>query len=99
MPKPKYVLSAAAKADIKAIAQYTVEHFGKQQSISYSKAMALEIGKIVRNPERGRRYLPIKNKMLFRHRFKLHVIFYYLRQDDIVIVRVLGNKMDYQKHL
>lgn len=99
MPKNKYVISAKARADFKAIAKYTIEKFGERQSLKYAQCLKAVLNDLSGNPELGRRYVAIKDKMLLRFRYKAHVIFYYKNQNEIFIVRVLGGRMDFLKHL
>jgi|SRR5680860_548170 len=99
MPKTSYVISAKAKSDIKSIAKYTIKEFGERQSLKYAHGLKQALGELADNPELGRRYVAIKNQMLLRYRYKSHVIFYYIDQKEIFIVRVLGGMMDFPKHL
>lgn len=99
MPENKYVLSVKAKSDIKSIAKYTLEKFGENQSLKYAHGLKEILGELAKNPNLGRRYVAVKNKMLLRFRYKSHVLFYYINQDGIFIVRVLGGRMDFPKHL
>lgn len=99
MPKASYVISARAKKDIKSIAQYTIEKFGKSQSLKYAHGLKGILEELADNPDLGRRYMAVKNKMLLRYRYKLHVIFYFIDQNGIFIVRVLGGRMDFPRHL
>lgn len=99
MPGSKYVISAKARADFKAIAKYTIEKFGEGQSLQYARGLKAVLADLSDNPELGRRYVAVKDKMLLRYRYKAHVIFYYKTQHEIFIVRVLGGRMDFPKHL
>jgi toxin ParE1/3/4 len=99
MPANKYIISAEAKADIKGIAKYTIEKFGVGQSLRYAQELENVLVQLTENPELGRRYVAVKDKMLLRHRYKAHVIFYYKVNGDIFIVRVLGGRMDFPRHL
>jgi toxin ParE1/3/4 len=99
MPKSKYVISARAKNYIKSIAMYTLEKFGESQSLKYAHGLKGILGELANNPDLGRRYVAVKNQMLLRFRYKSHVIFYYINQEGIFIVRVLGGMMDFPKHL
>ncbi|WP_136468442.1 type II toxin-antitoxin system RelE/ParE family toxin [Flagellimonas onchidii] len=99
MPKNNYVISAKAKQDIKSIAKYTIENFGETQSLKYASGLRKVMEELVQKPELGRNYVAVKNRMLLRYRFKSHVIFYYKKKKDIFIVRVLGGRMDFPKHL
>jgi len=95
----KYVLSATARTDMKAIAKYTIEKLGETQSLKYAEGLKKILANLAENPKLGRSYVAVKNKMLFRFRYKAHVIFYYETPNEIFIVRVLGGKMDFPKHL
>lgn len=99
MPQNKFVISAKAKADLKAIAKYTIEKFGEGQSLKYAHGLKTILADLGDNPELGKRYVAVKDKMLSRYRYKAHVIFYYVENGKIFIVRVLGGRMDFPKHL
>ncbi len=94
-----YVLSVRAKEDIKHVARFTIKKFGVDQSIKYSKNLETILNNIGLNPELGRPYTPTKRKMLFRYRYKAHMIFYYPTKKGIFVVRVLGGKMDFLRHI
>jgi toxin ParE1/3/4 len=99
MPENNYVISVKAKSDIKSIAKYTIKEFGLSQSLKYANGLKGTLKELADNPELGRRYVAVKNKMLLRYRYKSHVVFYYLESNGIFIVRILGGKMDFPKHL
>lgn len=95
----KYVISVKAKSDIKSIAKYTIEKFGEDQSLKYAQGLKTILADLGDNPNLGKRYVAIKDKMLLRYRYKAHVVFYYKTPSEIFIVRVLGGMMDFPKHL
>src|SRR5690606_14557056 len=99
MPNHKYVISAKAQADIKSIAKYTIRTFGKTQSLKYAQGLKEVLQELASNPELGRRYLAVKNQMLILYRYKSHMIFYYIDDKGIFVVRVLGGKMYFPNHL
>lgn len=99
MPDNKYVISVKARSDIKWIAKYTLKEFGETQSLKYAKGLKEILQELANNPDLGRRYVAVKNQMLLRYRYKSHVVFYYIDGKSIFIVRVLGGKMDFPKHL
>lgn len=99
MQKNKYVISLRAKEDIKSIATYTIKEFGEEQSLKYAQGLKKILDELANNPELGVRYVAVKNRMLLRYRYISHVIFYYIDGNEIFIVRILGGKMDYLKHL
>ncbi|MBD0777859.1 type II toxin-antitoxin system RelE/ParE family toxin [Maribacter sp. ANRC-HE7] len=99
MPKNRCVISVKARSDIKTIAKYTIKEFGERQSLKYAHSLKEVLGELAKNPELGRRYVAVKNQMLLRYRYKSHVVFYYIHSKGIFIVRVLGGKMNFPKHL
>ena len=99
MPKTSFVISVKAMSDIKSIAKFTIKEFGEHQSLKYAHGLKEVLGQLANNPDLGRRYVAVKNRMLLRYRYKSHVIFYYIDPKGIFIVRVLGGMMDFPKHL
>ncbi|WP_175416263.1 type II toxin-antitoxin system RelE/ParE family toxin [Aggregatimonas sangjinii] len=99
MLKSSYVISAKARGDIKSIAKYTIKEFGESQSLKYANGLKDILWELANNPELGRRYVAVKDKMLLRYRYKSHVVFYYIESKGIFIVRILGGRMDFPKHL
>ncbi|MEA1786180.1 type II toxin-antitoxin system RelE/ParE family toxin [Arenibacter sp. GZD96] len=99
MTNNKYVISAKARSDIKAIAKYTLIELGKRQSLKYAHGLKEILQELANNPELGKRYVAVKNQMLFRFRYQSHVVFYYKGQNEIFIVRVLGGMMNFSKHI
>ena len=99
MQRNRYVIGVKAKSDIKSIAKYTVREFGESQSLKYAKGLKEALEELADNPDLGGRYVAVKNQMLLRYRYKSHVVFYYIDGKCIFIVRVLGGKMEFPKHL
>ena len=94
-----YILSAKASVDLRDIADFTITKFGVKQSKIYRNNLAIILNKLGERPEIGREYIAIKNKMILRYRFKAHTIFFYPLEESIFIVRILGNNMNFIKHL
>ena len=94
-----YTLSVSAQSDIFNIARFTIEKFGVNQSLKYAEGLKGILSDLASNPNLGRPYLAAKSNMIFRYRFKAHMIFYYPNASGIFIVRVLGAKMHFPKHL
>ncbi len=97
--KNKYILSLRSKEDLRSIALYTIKKFGVVQSLKYAKGLEKELEFLSKNPNHGKRYLSTSKKMLFKYRYISHVIFYYPTQSGIFIVRVLGGRMNFIKHI
>ncbi len=95
----KHTLSVLVKEDIKGIALYTIEKFGIEQSKKYAKGLTKELVFLSKNPNHGNRYLSTRKKMLFRYRYIFHMIFYYPTATGIFVVRVLGARMKFVKHI
>jgi toxin ParE1/3/4 len=94
-----YTLSVLAAIDLRGIADFTIKKFGVQQSENYRDSFTIIFNKLGKHPEIGREYIAIKNVMVSRYRFKAHTIFFFPLDEKIFIVRVLGNDMNFLKHL
>ena len=99
MPGNNYVISVKARSESKRIAKYTLTEFGTSQSLKYAKSLKKVFGELANSPDLGRRYVAVKNQMLFRYRYKSHVDYYDIDSKPIFKVRVLGGMMDFPKHL
>ena len=91
-------LSNQAASDIGDIARYTIERFGIEQARSYRDSVIACFQSLGENPELGRNIDDIRNGYrCLNHQF--HIIFYKADGPDILIVRVLHNRMDAPQHL
>lgn len=99
MKKNNYILSVKASKDISNIAKFSIETFGVQQANIYRKTLVFAINQLGKTPEIGREYIAIKGQMLSRYRFKGHTIFFYPIDKKIIVIRILGNRMDFINHL
>ncbi len=97
--KTNYTLSVRASNDLKGVADFTIKKFGVKQSEIYRDSFTLILNKLANHPEIGREYIAIKNIMVSRYRFKVHTIFFYPLGEKIFVVRILGNNMNFIKHL
>jgi toxin ParE1/3/4 len=89
----RFELTNKAKEDLKGIARYTQNHWGRKQRLRYLKQLDLAFIQLAKSPDMaadcndiksGYRYIPCGS----------HLIFYKsLNQNDIVIVRVLHKRM------
>ncbi len=94
-----YTLSVRASIDLRGIADFTIKKFGIKQSEIYKDSLTTILNKLGKHPEIGREYIAIKNSMISRYRFKAHIIFFYPLEEKIFVVRILGNNMNFVKHL
>ena len=91
---PGFVLTHAAKADLKAIARYTEETWGRDQRNRYLALLDRSFHEVVANPLLGRDCSDIRAGYR-KHRVGKHMVFY--RQSatgPTEIVRILHERMD-----
>jgi len=90
---PDYRLTRRALADLRDIARYTGETWGRRQARLYVEELELRIRKLALSPEMGRlrddvapsvRSFPIGR----------HVMFYLTSESGITVLRVLHPRMD-----
>lgn len=95
----RYILSKGAQKDIVGIADYTIENFGIKQARKYRDGLISCFEDLSKSPERGRLYLHKDDTLLMRYRHKSHIVFYKRTNQGILIIRVLGERMDFIRHL
>ena len=93
-----YLVRPEAERDLKGIGRYTYRAWGREQARKYLRALHLKIRRLAANPNlgvmrddvgEGYRSAPVGH----------HLVFYRTVGDDIVVVRVLHESMDVQRHL
>lgn len=95
----RYLLSKSAASDIEKIADYTIGNFGINQARLYRDGLISCFQDLAVRPESGRLYLHKNKTLLLRYRYKSHVVFYKRTNFGILIVRILGERMDFDRHL
>ena len=78
-----------AAADLDAIADYTIEHFGVSQTETYQNGFDRAFGRLAQTPRLGSNQDHILPN-LRRYVHEAHTIYYALRTTEIVIIRILG---------
>jgi len=91
-------LTPDAKSSLMQIARYTQQRWGKNQRNHYLKMIDDCFYALCDSPKLGH-IRPEIHHALRSHQAGKHVIFYIIKQDDIVIVNVLHEKMEPNKHL
>jgi len=88
-----YDLSEAADEDLAGIAEFTLIHFGVQQSYEYSTRLEACFQGLADNPQMG---LAVAELAPGLRRFVLesHVIYYRAQDGGVLIVRVLHSSRD-----
>lgn len=93
-----YRLSRLATQDIANIYEYGILNFGLKQAQLYLREMEMSLEVLAQRPEIGIDSFFLSIRIL-RFRQKSHVIFYKKEEKGIRVVRILGSKMDFVRHL
>jgi toxin ParE1/3/4 len=94
----EYRLSQLADADIVSIAEYTVKAFGIEQARRYRDGLESSFRMLANHPMRGRSAAQLAPR-LRRWNYEAHAIFYVPDEQGVFIVRVLHQRMDFERHL
>ena len=94
----RYVLSPRARADIEEIWRYTVRHWDVEQAERYTRMIQAEIEQIASAPARGRACDAIRADYR-KSPAGSHMLFYRLTDRGIDVVRILHQRMDFERHL
>ena len=92
-----YRISVSADGDIAGIADYTIKMFGIEQARLYRDGLESAFQLLADDPTKGRsagEFAP----NLRRRNYKSHAIFFIPQPAGILIVRVLHQQMDFQRH-
>lgn len=94
-----YKLSGAASNDIVGIYKFGIETFGLYPAKVYVSSLEIFLEELVGKPELARDASIFARGLLF-YNFKGHVIFYVFDNlNEILIIRILGKRMDFIQHL
>jgi len=91
-------LTPDAKASLMQIARYTQHRWGKKQRHTYLKMIDTCFHTLCQTPLLGK-IRPEIHHALRSHPAGKHIVFYLIRDDHIVIVHVLHQSMEPDKHL
>ena len=92
---PKYKLTNEAVSDLVNIWNYTADEWSEAQADSYYQMLVDTCDRIAAHPKwYGQRYDEILNGLL-GCKVRKHIIFYMIDcEEDVVIVRILHERMD-----
>lgn len=93
-----YRLTPAAINDIRQIFIRTKKDFGLAQADKYYRLLFKIFRQVDNKPNVGKNYEWIRQG-IFGYSMESHIIFYRIAKSDIVIVRVLHKRRDYERHL
>jgi toxin ParE1/3/4 len=93
-----YRLSPRAQDDLDEIWDYSEAQWGTDQAETYARQLQRAFETLAIHPTRGRSCDRIR-KGYFRLSAGSHVIFYRMAGDAVDIVRILHQRMDFERHL
>lgn len=93
-----YDLSSKADSDIDDIVDYTLEVWGEAQTYDYVAELIHTLQSLSNQPQIGRSAAEFAAP-LKKYNFKAHTIFYEPTKKGIFIVRILGQRQDFEQHL
>ena len=94
----KLVVSPRARADIDEIWKYTAHRWGERQAEVYLRLVEEGVNAVAANPAVGR---PCDEVRPGYRRYPLgsHVLFYRVSAERVVVIRILHQRMDVDRHL
>ncbi len=93
----KYQLTNKAEIEIEEIYEYSIINFGLARARKYVLGLHEKFELLADNQTFGIDYSFI-NIDIYRYEYLSHSIYYQCLRDEILVVRVLGNKQDPARH-
>jgi toxin ParE1/3/4 len=93
------IISLRAQADIEEIWEYTAERWSDRQAEAYLRLINAAVDTVTVNPEAGRSYHDYLRPGYRKYLVGSHVLFYRVTNTDVVVVRILHQRMDVEPHL
>jgi toxin ParE1/3/4 len=94
----RYVLSRRAQSDLNQIWDYTETRWGIDQAEIYLRQLWQHIKIIAARPTSGRA-CPEVRAGYYKYRSGSHFLFYRITGDGVDVVRILHERMDFERHL
>jgi len=91
-------LSPKAINDLEEIYEYTIANWGIRQAEKYQDELFEWMSRVTENPHIGSQYYFSKGSYR-KSQINKHLIFYRIKDDELVVVRVLHERMDFKSHL
>jgi len=93
-----YELSIKADQDLTEIYIYSFNNFGESKADSYFLGLDECLLKLAENPNLCRKIDYIRSGY-FRYEYVSHSIFYKIKEDGIVVMRILHGSMDTERQI
>jgi toxin ParE1/3/4 len=94
----RFIISPRARADIDDIWNYTVGHWGERQAEIYLRLLEAAVDAVVSDPKVGPACDDVRPGYR-KYRVGSHVLFYRATANTVVVVRILHQRMDVERHL
>jgi toxin ParE1/3/4 len=96
--KGRFVLKPRAHADLDEIWNYTADRWGLEQAETYIRQLWKDIQTVADNPSLGQECAEVRPGYR-KYPSGSHVLFYRLTDDGIDVVRILHERMDYERDI
>lgn len=93
-----FVLTPRAQADLDEIWDYTADRWGLDQAETYTRQLWKDIAAVAERPSLGRDCSGVRRGYR-KYPSGSHVLFYRPTTDGIDVVRILHERMDYERHI
>lgn len=96
--KHRLRITAPALSDVEAIAAYSYEQWGEQQTKAYMTQIDRTIQAIGSDPDLGRERYGVPGAIKGR-KSGSHIVFYRVQDQTVFIMRILHESMDHGRHV
>jgi len=96
--KGRFVLKPRAHADLDEIWDYTADRWGLEQAETYIRRLWKDIQTVADKPSLGQECAVVRPGYR-KYPSGSHVLFYRLADDGIDVVRILHERIDYERHI
>lgn len=94
----RVLLTEKAQEDLRSIAQYSAKRWGNRQKNLYISNIKKRIEWLAHSPQLAKRRFDIQDD-IYSFPEGDHVIFFTTREECIIIIGILHNRMDVASHL
>ncbi len=91
-------MSPEARRDVREIWRYSYRQWGEPKADVYIRDINQFLFRLSDRPDRGKACDHIRVGY-YRVNFESHAIFYRIQEEGVLIVRILHQSMDFQRHL
>jgi len=95
----KYFLTNKAVDDLAGIWEYTYDTWSERQADKYHGMLTASFQEILDQPDLGKKYPEVAEGVM-GHQVGKHIVFYRIEpSNDLLILRILHQRMDLKSHL